>query len=53
LKIDLDINPSGVIKVKIEKIYGKIEIYVSEINKKPNKINACKIFDVNLVSFHY
>lgn len=46
MKSDLDINPSAAVKIKLDKIYGKTELYISESIKKPSKLNASLIVDV-------
>ena len=37
---DYDINPKCIIKVNIRKEYGDVEVYMSDIVKKPDADNA-------------
>lgn len=45
-KIDLHKNPSGIMKVKLERLYGKTELSLSDFISKPNKNSAQLVSDV-------
>lgn len=46
-KSDIDTNPRASVKIKIEKFYGKTEMYISDTTKKPTKQSALHVVEVS------
>lgn len=53
-KSDLETNLRAIVKIKLEKVYGKTEMYLSDISKKPTKQTASITTEVrNTISIIY